>query len=293
MDIQKLKYFRAVAQTEHISKAAQKLHIAQPALSKAITMMEEELGTPLFIRTGRRIRINEYGLEFLKYAEAAISAFENGRNALNRMGQKISPKIRLQTNIINDHYLIGLMKSFKEKHPDVRFVVIKNYIKSKFLYDCDLYIHAAQINLHKCESVPLFSEKIMLGVPENHPLARNGGVELHQIANEQFISLDDTTSWVEETEAFCEQAGFTPTYSYQCDGTDMIAKLINAGEGIGFLPEKSWGDFPSGVRLLNIRFPICNRNYNMSWQTGKPQSEIVSAFRDHTLRYYSSHQPDH
>ena len=286
MNIQRLKYFCAVAQTEHISRAAEKLHIAQPALSKAISLLEEELGVSLFQRLGRQIRLNDNGREFLKYAQTAISAIDDGSRLLQRLNQVTPSCIRLQTNITHDSYLIGLMKSFRQDHPEVSFEVIKNYVRSKFLYDCDLYIHADNITLNKCESLPLFSENILLGVPADNPLAAQKHIHLAQAAAEPFISLDKTSSWIEETEALCAQAGFTPRYRYLCDGSEMVAKLIGAGEGIGFLPQKSWGEYSSDIALLTIDFPVCRRQYNMSWQPGRAKRDIVMAFKAHTYRYY-------
>lgn len=122
--------------------------------------------------------------------------------------------------------------------------MIKNYIKSKFIYDCDIYIHADRIRLAKCHTLPLFSEKIMPGVPVTHALAQAKTLNLADVVSAPFITLDKSASWVEETEAICIEAGFTPCYRYLCDGTEMIAKLIAAGEGIGFLPEIKLGPIP-------------------------------------------------
>lgn len=286
MNIQRLKYFCAVAQTEHISRAAQKLHIAQPALSKAITLLEEELGVTLFERSGRHIRLNENGREFLKYAETAIVALEDGRNTLRRMNQVMPSRIRLQTNVTHDRYLIELMRSFREAYPQVNFEVIKNYIKSKFIYDCDIYIHGDSIHLNKCHFQPLFTEKIMLGVPVTHPLAQAKTINLADVASAPFITLDKSASWVDETEAICLEAGFTPRYRYLCDGTEMIAKLIAAGEGIGFLPEISWGHFPADVALLTLECVPRLRHYNLSWPVSKHDDALVTAFREHCQHFF-------
>ena len=155
MDILRLRYFRAVAQTENISQAAEKLLISQPALSKAISLLEDEVGVALFQRSGRRIALNEYGHAFLKYAELAIDAVDRGVSAVREIENPSTAPIRLQTNITGELYLIELIRSFRRAHPGATFEVIKNYTKSKFLYDCDLYIHAVNIPLNKCASLPL------------------------------------------------------------------------------------------------------------------------------------------
>lgn len=246
MDILRLRYFRAVAQTENISQAAEKLLISQPALSKAISLLEDEVGVALFQRSGRRIALNEYGHAFLKYAELAIDAVDRGVSAVREIENPSTAPIRLQTNITGELYLIELIRSFRRAHPGATFEVIKNYTKSKFLYDCDLYIHAVNIPLNKCASLPLFTEELVLGVPAGHPLAAYDHIPLRMARNEEFIGLIRSTSWTEETNGFCFQAGFKPNVVYTCDGTEMVAKLIAAGEGSASWLPRAGGRFPKG-----------------------------------------------
>ncbi|GKH47982.1 LysR family transcriptional regulator [uncultured Anaerotruncus sp.] len=288
MDILRLRYFRAVAQTENISQAAEKLLISQPALSKAISLLEDEVGVALFQRSGRRIALNEYGHAFLKYAELAIDAVDRGVSAVREIENPSTAPIRLQTNITGELYLIELIRSFRRAHPGATFEVIKNYTKSKFLYDCDLYIHAVNIPLNKCASLPLFTEELVLGVPAGHPLAAYDHIPLRMARNEEFIGLIRSTSWTEETNGFCFQAGFKPNVVYTCDGTEMVAKLIAAGEGVGFLAAQSWGAFPEGVKLLHLDDPLCSRSYNLSWQIDKPFTPLAEQFREHILAYFKA-----
>ena len=172
------------------------------------------MGVALFQRSGRRIALNEYGHAFLKYAELAIDAVDRGVSAVREIENPSTAPIRLQTNITGELYLIELIRSFRRAHPGATFEVIKNYTKSKFLYDCDLYIHAVNIPLNKCASLPLFTEELVLGVPAGHPLAAYDHIPLHMARNEEFIGLIRSTSWTEETNGFCFQAGFKPNVVY-------------------------------------------------------------------------------
>ena len=286
MDTLKLKYFKAVAQTEHMSRAAEKLHITQPALSKAIAQLEEELGYELFNRIGRQIKLNDKGKIFLKYAESALKSLDEAMRSLKESGDSRYGKIKFQTNVIADSYLVDLVLGFKAKYPHTRFDIIKNYTKSKFQNDCDIYIHAEKIVLYKCVSTPIFSEEIMLGVKKGHPLSAFDEISLTQAENEPFVSLMRSTSWSEETESFCHEAGFKPDIFYECDGIEMVAKLIAASACVGFLPAKSWGDFPEEVKLLHVTDVKCARNYNLSWYSDKEQSFLVSEFKKYTMDFF-------
>lgn len=286
MDYVKLKYFRAVAQTEHMSRAAEKLHITQPALSKAIAQLEDELGGALFYRVGRQIKLSEKGTVFLGYAETALSSLEKGMRFMKEAGDPAFEKIKFQTNLIGDRYLVDLVRGFGILHPHTRFEIIKNYTKSKFQNDCDLYIHAEKIIIPKCDSIPVFHEELALGVKRDHPLALRDAIALGEAENEPFITLMDTTSWREETEGFCLEAGFRPNIFYECDGCEMVGKLIAASAGVGFLPTRSWGDPPDEVKLLRLTDVSCTRDYNLSWHAGKEESYLVSEFKKYIIEFF-------
>ncbi|MGA5199502.1 LysR family transcriptional regulator, partial [Streptomyces exfoliatus] len=82
MDLLQLRYFQAVARYEHISRAAEELRVAQPSLSRTLGRLEAELGSPLFDRQGRRIRLNQYGAIFLRHVDRALRELDDGRRAL-------------------------------------------------------------------------------------------------------------------------------------------------------------------------------------------------------------------
>ncbi len=280
MDLKRLRYFVAVAHTENISEAAEKLYISQPAVSKTIAILEEELGFPLFDRTGRKISLNINGRTFLKYAESSLHTLDEG---IFRITNEVTGKpicIRLQSNVSNDSFLINTLHDFREKHPEVTFDIIKNYGKSRFMYDCHFYIHATGITLNRCESLPLFTEELYLGVPATHPLAKHSEISLEIVQDENFITLPETTSWYEEITGFCKQAGFTPKFLWICDANDLIIRLVAAGEGVAFLPAHSWGNIPDSIRMIRIRKPVCTRSYVISWQNDLILSPLLYELRD-------------
>ena len=297
MDIQRLRYFKAVAQMEHMSKAAQKLHITQPALSKTIALLEEEVGGPLFARVGRKIELNENGKVFYRYVEQALAALDDGMRFVQEMNDPFHERIKFQTNVVTNPYLLRLITGFRRENPRARFEVIANYSKTKFMLDCDCYITAVRIPLYQCTSVPIFSEEIMLGVPRDHHLAAKKRIMLREAAHEPFIGVNETQSWTQEVAEFCTEAGFKQDNVYVCDSMDLIVQLIAAGEGVSFLPARSQGPYPDSVALLHIDHPQCRREFNLSWQTGRrlsPQAtNFIAYVKKHFAELMAGQQGDH
>lgn len=286
MDIQRLRYFKAVAQMEHMSKAAEKLHITQPALSKAIALLEEEVGGPLFARVGRKIELNENGKTFYRYAEKALASIDDGVRFIREMNDPFHDRIKFQTNVVAPPYLAELVAAFRKTHPRAKFEIIANYSKTKFMLDCDCYITAKRIPLYQCTSVPIFAEEILLGVAEDHPLARRGSINLAEAANLPFIGVSENQSWTEEVREFCLKAGFTPDVVYVCDSMPLIAQLVAMTEGVAFFAAKSQGTFP-GVKLLHIDSPHCSREYVLSWRTNKRLGDPAAEFVEYVKKHFA------
>ncbi|SEK99551.1 LysR substrate binding domain-containing protein [Paenibacillus sp. cl141a] len=124
MEMLQLKYFVTVARLEHMTKAAEELHIAQPALSKTISRLEENLGVPLFERQGRQIRLNPYGRAFLAKATAALQLLEEGRREVEDLAGLEHGRIHLALS--NMEQLREPLRLFLREHPKVNFHIIQS-----------------------------------------------------------------------------------------------------------------------------------------------------------------------
>ena len=111
MELLQLLYFQVVAQEEHITRAANTLHVSQPALSKTIKRLEDELGVPLFTRVGKTIRLNAKGEIFLRYVTTALSALSDGKNTLTSLNSTSFPDITINLEAGADS-LVKLITSF-------------------------------------------------------------------------------------------------------------------------------------------------------------------------------------
>ena len=122
MEIFQLKQFQAVAELEHMTRAAQRLNLAQPALSRTIRNLENELGVPLFDRDGRRMRLNENGRILLRYTRQILSSLQDARAEIN--ARKTGTESRIQLCVHSATALLPqLLADFLDVYPDVRFEI--------------------------------------------------------------------------------------------------------------------------------------------------------------------------
>lgn len=122
-----LEYFRKVAETESFTKAAEQLFISQPALSRSIKFLENELGVPLFERKGRILKLNHYGEIFLEKVEESISALEEGKTLLKELVDPFTGTIRISfIHTLGNNLVPELISKFQKKYINM---LIFNYIK--------------------------------------------------------------------------------------------------------------------------------------------------------------------
>src|SRR5579875_2690206 len=121
MELHQLAYFRTVARTQHFTQAAEQLAISQPALSRAIANLEQELGIPLFDRRGRSVVLNSYGKAFLQYVDQAVQSLAEGKEKIEELLGQAEGTVSLAfLHTLGVHIVPELIGAFHKLHPDVR-----------------------------------------------------------------------------------------------------------------------------------------------------------------------------
>lgn len=288
MELLQLKYFQTVAKYEHISNAAKELNISQPSLSIMISRLEDELGTPLFHRSGRNIRLNEFGKIFIKYVNQILSNLDSAKLEIRELAEIYNKKVSLA--VTSTSFLSGLLKDFLTLNPDakIRQLVdsnekIKNYlIEGKI----DFCITSPPLEGEGIECVTLLNDEILLVVPANHKYANCNSIKLKEVANEPFISLVEGHSMRELTDNLCNLAGFKPNVVFEGDAP-LISELLKLGSGISLIPKSFC---PPNKKyssvFLKIEAPICKRQISLCWLKGKFLPQTAKSFRDFVIEYY-------
>ena len=278
MELNNLRYFYEAAKCGHITKAAENLHVAQPALTKSIKALEDELNIKLFYKAGRGVKLSEYG-EFLKEKiEPIIDELDvlpvAIKNFTDLNENTVSINVLAASTITTD-----IIIKFKKIYPNVMFKMIRKENET----NADIEILTNAKNYDSFVSVKkraLVEEKIHVAVPIESPLAKKEKIELIELKNSEFIALSGSRRFRPLCDAYCEYAGFKPRVSFESDSLIAVKNLIAAGVGVAFWPEFSWGKIThKNIKLLDIVKPDMKREIIL-YLTSRKNSGISEKFFD-------------
>ena len=284
MDIQQLNYFIAVAKSGHMTKVAKDLFISQPALSSSIARLEKEVGTPLFVRSGRKITMNDAGRIFLEFATKTTAEYQQTLNNLANLAPENDKTIRFGSSSqrpLSDNF--GDMCESRFNFKIVYYNYKPDQLTQMLLEDkLDLCIASPPINCDGVHTELLCEEEILIGVSKKSKFANRSSICLYELKDEPFIGLNNDFEYRMLCEGFCKQAGFMPRYSSEVNFSTMreINKNSSLGENIVFTP-KAFGNskYSSSENqvFLHVDDVNCVRKIGLSWREGRIIGSNMSA----------------
>lgn len=282
MDLLPLKYFQKAAKLQHLTRAAEDLHITQPALSQTIARLEKELGVTLFDRVGRQIKLNRFGQAFLRHVDMALSALDEGKREITDRAGLERGAVSVDTTFLPE--FAEEIQKFRNKYPDVQFevsTVNSKKQKEQLLVsgEVDFSILCRTTENPEIQHVPVRTEAILLIVPYTHPLAKQDEVQLCDLSQEAFIHFKPGHSFREDTDQLCHQAGFVPEISCEVQDGKTLVELVESGLGIAFWLE-SLVKPTHQYHVLQLIEPECSRTYYLSWKKDRYLSKAAQAFRE-------------
>lgn len=241
MELHQLRYFCAVAETGSFSRAAEQSHVSQPSLSQQILKLEDELGTRLFDRLGRSVRLTEVGKTFLPRARAVLRELEAARGDVVERKDSISGPMTVGAIPTVAPYLLPrVLTSFSTKFPQAQLTVIEEI--TPILLDrlragtVDVALLALPIRGHDFDTFPLFSEPLLAVLPQKHKLARRKSISLKDIRKEPFLLLRDGHCFRENAVAACDRARVHPQVVFESGQFSSLLGLVGAGMGVSLVP---------------------------------------------------------
>jgi len=291
MELLQLQYFRTVARWEHMTRAAQELHIAQPALSKTIARLEEDVGVPLFDRQGGRIRLNAFGSMFLAKVEAALSLLEEAKREVAERAGLEQGSIRLATSTLTR--LTEPLRDFLAAHPDVNMQIsqadsmeeMTEWIESG---EADIGFTVMPIDKKGIAQAKVMTEDLYLVVSRKHRLAGKPAIRLRDAADEPFIGYKEGFVFQQTNDALFRKAGMAPKFVCQVDDPGAILSLVRAGLGVALFACKTEED-PDLV-YLPIEAPACRREYWLVWPEHRYLSLAARKFIEFIVPYFDRGQ---
>ncbi|KFJ90065.1 LysR family transcriptional regulator [Pseudomonas sp. 1-7] len=246
MELRHLRYFVAVAEEKNIGRAAVRLHISQPPLTRQIQQLEEDLGVQLFTRTPRGMELTPAGELLLEEARNILSVVEQATERTQRAGQgKLS---RLDIAIFGSGILDTIPKlllMFRGAFPDVK-MVLHNMTKEAQIEALrqrriDVGFNRFIAPLNDIANEIVTTEKILLAVNENHALARQEKIPFRVLADHSLIVFPSgpRPSFVDKVMSMCQQMGFTPHVVQEVGDTLTGVALVASNFGVCLVPESA------------------------------------------------------
>ena len=275
MEFNQLRYFMAVAEKEHVTRAAEELHIAQPALTKSIRKLEAELGYPLITKKGRNIELTPFGRALHELLVEPLSKLDAIPGQLHKLARGESTTIRLKL-LAASTFATACVVNYRAAHPQCRF----NLMLDESGTEADMVIDTCGMNETVIGGLT-FSEPVYLAVPKESVWAKSDSISLKKVREETFITLAGNRKYTDLCTSWCHQAGFSPRSSFEGDSPATVRNLIALGCGVGFWPERTWGDAGEGITLLKVTSPDCGRKLILRWsENSRTSSHIVQEFVD-------------
>lgn len=280
MELLQLRYFATVARMENISHAAACHMIPQSAMSKTISKLEQELGTPLFTRVRNRLSLTEegkclyHGVQKSLFAlDSALLEIKEGRSSEALHGE-------IKCLILQHRYnLIHCIAEFKHNFPMVRFTISH---RLKDFSEYDLCISAFAPTDYDNIGIPLLEESLKIAVSSDHPLANRQSVTLPELRHENFLFLSPDSSMIRILTTHCERYGFRPGSVTYIDDLKCIEKYVSCGLGVAIVPVVSWShlDF-NGSMLLSVEEQLFSRKTFLFCNRLKPLNNASKAFSEY------------
>ena len=283
MELQKLRYFYTVAKFEHVTRAAEYISIAQPALTQSIKSLEKELGVPLFEKRGRNIVLTEFGKHLQERLETILPQLDALPAEIEQLKNSATKTVKLNI-LAASSFVISTIVKYHEQHPDAIFDFEQNDLQ----YDCDILITTNAANTDGNKSYRkrcVRPERIYLAVPRDSRYAQMDTISLTDVKNESFVMLSSSRLFGALCNKFCSIAGFYPKILFESDSPVAVQNIISTGTGVAFWPEYSWGEIKNEhVVLLPISAPICQRDLIVELYDRAPRSQYAEDFYQFLLQ---------
>jgi DNA-binding transcriptional LysR family regulator len=284
MELRHLLYFTTVAQRLNFSRAADELHVAQPAISQQIKVLERELGVQLFDRVGGKVALTQAGEALLPHANRILAAVETARHVVTELGTLTRGTASLGAPpTVSGQLLPALLARFKRTYPGLEVTLreagTERLLKLIEAGELDLAIVVTDRLPAVVEQQPFLQEHYVLAVSAHHPLAKARGVRLADLAGEPFILFPDSYKLREVTLAACRTAGFEPKVALDGGAMQSALEFVAAGLGVALVPELALRR-ARGVRGVPIADQNLARNLGVVWRKGHYLSPAARALRD-------------
>lgn len=288
MNLQQLEYLKTIAETENFTVAANLLSVTQPALSKSISKLEDELNVPLFEKNGRNIKLTRFGRIFLNHSNIALMEIAKGVKELEDIINPNTGTISISsTSSIGTYFMPFIISGFLNTSPNTKFQfnyqsipdILKDLKSGKI--DLGFYHNIDGIDSnYEIESIAIKREEYVLIVPKKHALSNRSEVSLKELKDESFVAFCDGNK--DKMLSYAEYLGYIPKISIHPSEASMLEGLVATGAGISVVPNTPIIN-TNAVSIINIKENIKDKVIYMAWLKNSYMSPITKVFKNHVI----------
>ncbi|ALS28966.1 LysR family transcriptional regulator [Paenibacillus sp. 32O-W] len=299
MELRQLYYFVKVARKEHVTQAAEELHVAQSAVSRQIHQLEEELGARLFIQKGRNLQLTPAGQLFLKRVEEILADLERAVLEVQEFLDPEKGEIRFGfPHSLGISVIPQVVASFRKLHPNVRFRfrqgMYPSLIRDLMKGEIDLAFISPLPDDHEgVAGDVLLTEELFAILPPGHPLAGKESIDLIELKDEMFVLFSEGYSLRPIVWEACHKAGFKPKIGFEGEETETIRGLVAAGMGVSLLPEMALQhQGPLHPAMVRLRSPQVTRTVGVIWRANEKLPLVAKVFHRFLLDFFAKRKTD-
>lgn len=286
--LRELECFVAVAEELSFTRAARRLRLSQPPLSRHIQSLEARLGAALFLRTPRAVALTAVGRAFLSDTRGALAQLQRAGDAAKRAASGEHSRLALGfVSAVLNPRLIGIFQRYRAGHPTVQLTLQDSPPAEQLRAIQEGRLDGGFVGSTPGNPssglafIPWCKEPLMLFLPPGHRLARAGSVKLAALAGESFVTVatDSAPCYAKQILRLCEAAGFRPKIVQEATRGQAVAVMVAAGAGISILPAslaRNTGDALSAVPLADKAATVTYVFAHRPGRLEKPLSDFVT-----------------
>lgn len=292
MNLTQLLYFHEVARLSHFTKAAENLNVSQPALSRAIKGLENELAVPLFIKKGRNVTLSEYGNALYEHTNFITEEIKNIKLKLNDLKESTNNSVSILINSASNQ-MLKLLVDFKKLYPSINIKITqldrKEYNEKK--NEFDLIIKSERESASLNNQVNLLEELLMAVVPLSNKLSKKSCIELKDLANEKFVFLSKNKDLREIIEYYLQKVGINPKVEFENNSPAIIKDYIKTGLACSIVPQITWKDLLTNnkMKVLKVCNPTCKRYVILEWKKKGYITKTSTILKDYIIKNFKKY----
>lgn len=284
MELRQLQYLVTVTEEASFTRAAARLHVAQPGVSAQIRQLERELGQDLLDRSGRTVRPTEVGAAVLPYARAALAAVAGARQAVEELTGLVRGHVAVGTvtSLGQAVDLAGLLADFHHRHPAVEIGLVEDTSDDLLQALLAGRLDVAVVSLAD-EPPPgigvqvVVDEPFVAAVASRDPLARRTSIAVGALAGLPLMCLPRGTGLRTAVDRACAAAGFQPRVAFEAADPTVLARFAVRGLGVAILPESLARSYPGELHPVRLTGPRLRGRLALAWRAEGPAGPAARA----------------